>query len=100
MNTDKNFGFVKFEYTKHALQKADERDISLEDVEYTIEYGEVVAGYPDDNPYPSYLYLCEINSKPVHVCFAVVQIDICRVITVYRPSLLIFENDFKTKRKT
>lgn len=99
MGSLKNFGFEKFEYTKHAIQKADERDIDLEWVESTIEYGEKIAEYPEDNPYKSYLYLKFFNGKPLHVCFAPISGKICRVITIYEPSLLIFERDFKTKRK-
>jgi hypothetical protein len=94
-----NFGFETFGYTKHMLEKADERDIDLNDVEYVIEHGEQIAEYPEDRPYKSYLYFGFINSKPLHVCFAVVNNTECRVITAYEPSLLIFDNDFKTKRK-
>ena len=81
------------------LEKADERDIDLNEVEETIEYGEMVAEYPDDKPYPSCLYLSFFNSKPLHVCFAMVNAKECKVITAYEPSLIIFEKDFKTRKK-
>jgi hypothetical protein len=95
----KNFGFEIFDYTKHMLEKADERDIDLDHVEQTIEYGEKIAEYPDDKPYGSLLYLSFFDAKPLHVCFARVNEKECRVITAYEPSLIIFEADFKTKRK-
>ena len=94
-----NFSFETFGYTKHMLEMADERNIDLDHVEQTIEHGEKIAEYPDDKPYPSYLYLSFIDGKPLHVCFAPVSEKECRVITAYEPSLLIFEADFKTKRK-
>jgi hypothetical protein len=75
------------------------RDIDLNNVEHTIEYGEKIAEYPTDKPYKSYLYLSFINNKPLHVCFAPVSTNECRAITAYEPSLLTFENDYKTKRK-
>jgi len=96
---NKNFGFQIFDYTKHMLEKADERDIALELVEQTIEYRERIAEYSDDKPYKSYLYLSIFNHKPLHVCFAIVNAKECKVITAYEPSLIIFEEDFKTRRK-
>lgn len=99
MRGNKNFGFGIFEYTKHMLEKADERNIDLDNVEHTIEYGEKIAEYPDDKPYKSYLYLSFFNSKPLHVCFAVVNQKECKVITAYEPSLTIFDNDYKTRLK-
>ena len=99
MSKAKNFGFQTFEYTKHVLEKADERNIDLNLVEHTIEHGEKIAEYPDDKPYASFLYLAFFDGKPLHVCFAPVSHTTCRVITAYQPSLLIFETDYKTKRK-
>ena len=81
------------------LEKADERNIDLDQIEQTIEYGEKIGAYPEDKPYPSFLYLFFFDDKPLHVCFAPVNEKECRVITAYEPSLLIFESDFKTKRK-
>ena len=99
MARKKNFGFEIFGYTKHMLEKADERDIDLDQVEQTIEYGEKIAEYPGDKPYKSYLYLSFFNAKPLHVCFVIVNAKECKVITAYEPNLTIFEKDFKTKRK-
>ena len=99
MGRKKNFDFETFEYTRHMLEKADERDIDLDIVEQTIEYGEMIADYPNDKPYPSCLYLFLIDSKPLHVCFAPVNEKVCKVITAYKPNLTIFEDDFKTRRK-
>ena len=81
MESAKNFSFVSFHYTKHVLEKADERDIDLTHVEHTIEYGEKIAEYSEDKPYPSYLYLSFFDSKPLHVCLARVSAEECRVIT-------------------
>jgi hypothetical protein len=66
----KNFNFEVFYYTKHILEKADERDIDLSHVEHIIEYGEKIAEYASDKPCPSYLYMSFFDSKPLHVCFA------------------------------
>lgn len=99
MSREKNFRFKTFEYTRHVLQKADERDIDLENIEQAIEYGDIFAEYPEDKPYKSYLCLYFAGGRPLHICFAPVNEYICKVITAYEPSLLIFEADYKTKRK-
>jgi hypothetical protein len=91
----KNFGFQSFEYTKHVLEKAVERNIDLDVVESIIEHGEKIAEYPNDKPYASFLYLGFFESKPMHVCFAPLSQHICRVITAYEPSLLILKRILK-----
>ena len=99
MSNDKNFNFQKFEFTNHVLIRAGERAISIDEIKETIEFGEIVADYPNDKPFRSFLYMNFFDGKPLHVCFAVINDTICRVITVYKPDLSIFEEDFKTKRK-
>ena len=76
-----------------------DRNIDLNQVEYVIEHGEKIAEYPDDRPYISYLFFAMIDAKPLHVCFAKVTEKECRIISAYEPSLIIFESDFKTRRK-
>lgn len=100
MKSTKNFNFEKFEFTYHSLVRAAERGISIDRIKETIEFGELIADYPDDKHFRSLLYLKFIEGSPLHVCFAMVNETTCRVITVYEPDLSIFEADFKTKRKT
>lgn len=95
----KNFNFQTFIYAKHMLEKADERNIDLNPAEQTVEFGKKIAEYPEDKPYKRFLHLSFFDGKPLHVCFAPVNEGECKVITAHEPSLLIFENDFKTKRK-
>lgn len=74
------------------------RGISAEEVEVTIENGEIVKDYPQDSPFPSHLKLYFVNTRPIHV---VVSRDIstgcCYVITAYEPDSSLWESDFKTK---
>ena len=99
MQQEKNFGFEIFEFTNHALIRTGERGITIAEIKNSIEYGEQIAAYPNDKPYPSFLNLHFLNEEPIHVCFAITETNSCRVITVYKPDLSIFEDDFKTKRK-
>lgn len=95
----KNFSFKQFNYSRHAIERAYERDIDLNDVEGVVEYGEKVAEYPNDKPHESFLFMRVIDKKPLHVCFARLSAEVCIVITVYEPDMLNFESDFKTRKK-
>lgn len=88
---------VKF--SGHALRRMFERSLSLEEVIFTIQAGEMIAVYPDDKPYPSELRLGWVRDRPVHVVVAQNQENNeCYVITAYVPSLEIWNDDFKTRR--
>jgi hypothetical protein len=60
----------------------------------------MIASYPDDIPYPSYLMLGFIGGTPLHV---VVGVDAnnhhCYVITVYVPDPTRWSEDFKTRKQ-
>ncbi len=99
MSASKNFNFEKFEFTIHSLVTANERLITIDQIKEAIEFGEIIASYPDDKPFRSFLYMKFIDNGPLHVCFVIVNDSTCRDITVYKPDLSIFEEDFKTKRK-
>ena len=47
----------KITYRLHAVQRMFERKVSIEEVRYVLETGEVIEEYPDDTPYPSRLIL-------------------------------------------
>ena len=76
-----------------------ERDLETTEVRAVIEEGEVIAAYPDDWPYPSYLLCGWSKGRPLHV---VVAVDSGRqsgfVVTAYVPDPVLWEPDFKTRR--
>ena len=76
-----------------------ERSISPDEVLQLIESGEVIEGYPDDQPYPSVLLYAHVKGKILH---AVVASDSatgdCYVITVYVPDAAIWSDDFRSRR--
>lgn len=65
-----------------------------------IDHGEVIAEYPDDQPYPSFLLLDYVSGTPIHV---VVARDPakgrCFVVTAYNPDPVLWSDDFRTRRK-
>ncbi len=61
--------------------------------------GEVIEVYESDRHYPSCL-ISRVEVEPLHVVAAVdPDAGVCHVITAYRPDLVHFEADFKTRRK-
>ncbi len=86
-------------YSGHAVQRMFERTINGIDVEKVLRKGEVIADYPDDEPYPSYLVLGFVKSRPLHVVVAFeMSKNTCHVITVYEPDPDLWDKEFK-KRK-
>jgi len=87
-------------YSNHAVKQMFVRGISTMDVEYVIQYGETIMDYANDKPYPSKLLLSFGNGKPIHVvCSYNIAENTTIVITTYVPTLDIWENDFKTRKK-
>ncbi len=87
-------------YRVHALQRMFERGITEEDVRHVLETGEIIERYPDDRPYPSQLVLGWREDRPLHVVVAEqAEADTLIVITVYEPNPVLWEDDFKRRRR-
>ena len=88
-----------YEFTRHAVQKMFERDISIDIVKHVVKKGEVIQSYPYDKPYPSFLILCQINKRPIHTVLAKDEVSKkCIIITAYEPSTELWSNGFRTKK--
>ncbi|PPK55359.1 DUF4258 domain-containing protein [Marinobacter persicus] len=86
-------------YTSHALRRMFERQLSSEEVVYTLQTGDLVMDYPDDRPYPSQLLLGWVKGRAIHVVVSKNPASgECYVVTAYYPSLEIWNDDFKTRR--
>jgi hypothetical protein len=87
-------------FSGHAVRKMFERGLSRDEVLAVVADGEVIAEYPDDQPYPSVLLLDRVGGRPVH---AVVARDpvrhLCTVVTAYVPDSALWSPDFKTRRR-
>jgi len=87
-------------WSRHALERILERDISRESVKHVLLNGEIIDSYKDDKPYPSYLVLGSFDNAVLHVVFALDEHEKnCYIITVYEPDENYFEADKKTRRK-
>ena len=86
-------------WTKHCLERMQERDISIRDVESCLQTGEIIEYYPDDFPHPSFLIFGRTNNaQALHI---VVGSDGYTIffITAYFPTGDKFEPDFKTRKE-
>ncbi len=92
-----NVGSIK--WTKHCLERMQERDITIADVKNCIIHGEIIEDYPDDFPNPSELiYGVDIDGRVLHtVCGT--DGKVIFAITAYYPDSEVFMQDLKTRRE-
>ena len=90
---------MAFVYRVHAIERMFQRNISEEEVENVVRFGEAIETYPDDKPYASYLVLGHVDNRAVHVVYAKDEKDTIIVITVYEPTLEKWHEDFKVRRE-
>ena len=94
-------GGMKLMYRQHAIRRMFERAISATDINASFEKGSIIEAYPDDKPYPSFLWLGYSGERPLHVVYAEnVQDGERIVITVYEPDPEQWESDFMRRRKS
>jgi hypothetical protein len=87
-------------WQNHAAERMFERKIYSQDVTMAILQGSIIESYTEDKPFPSYLILCVINNRPLHIVRAYhEQTDMVYIITAYEPDKNTFNDDFKTRRK-
>lgn len=90
---------MRLVFRVHAIQRMFRRQISSEDVRHVLDTGEIIQEYPEDRPHPSRLVLGWRGSTPVHVVAAdSTESDETFVITVYEPTLELWEPGFRKKR--
>ena len=87
-------------YSNHAVKQMFNRSISTDEVEFTLKNGSTIIEYPEDKPYPSKLILAFCNKRPIHVvCSYVPAENKMIIITTYVPSVELWKDDFKTRKK-
>ncbi len=87
-------------YSNHAVQQMFQRKISIKEVEYIIQNGEIIKNYPKDKPYPSKLILGFYNNRPLHLVISYNRNDnLFIIITAYEPNSEIWNENFKTRKK-
>ena len=87
-------------FTNHAVKQMFSRNINIDEVKNVINKGEIVINYPTDKPYPSRLVVAILNNRPLHVVYSYNKnSNTIIVVTAYEPSLELWENNYKTRKK-
>jgi hypothetical protein len=75
------------------------RGRTLEDVKQTIFAGEIIREYPQEKPYPEFLFL-GYPGRPDDPCYVVVASnDETVIVTVHNYDPDVYETDHRTRRR-
>ena len=86
-------------FSRHAFERMFQRGIDPDAVVQIVSSGEVIADYPDDQPYPSTLILGFHGGQPVHAVVARdPETSECHVVTIYRPDPVMWDEAYKKTR--
>ena len=85
-------------WAKHCLERMQERDISIDDVESCLQTGKIIEDYPDDFPHPSCLIFGYTKENKVLHLVVGSNGDTIFFITAYYPDTNKFETDLKTRK--
>jgi hypothetical protein len=89
----------KIKWSAHCLERMQERDIRIVDVENCILSGEIIEDYPDDFPNPSCLIFGYTENKKVLHTVVGMDTSVLYIITAYYPNTTKFMEDLKTRRE-
>lgn len=89
----------QFHLSKHATKRMDLRGRTLADITQVILTGEVIREYPNEKPYPEYLFLGYPHG-PDNPCYVVVASnDETIIVTVHDYDPEVYEPDHRTRRR-
>ncbi len=90
--------YKKIYWTKHCLNRINQREILSIDVKNAINNGKIIEYYYDDYPYPSCLISGkDRNNRILHIVCGMNN-SIVYIITAYYPDTNKWEEDMKTRR--
>ena len=90
----------KISWSLHAVKKLRIEGLRKKDVEDSLKNCIIIEDYTmESRPLPGCLVLGFISSNPVHAVIAINRdFDMIFIITVYKPSLERWKNDWKTRK--
>ena len=86
-------------WTKHCLNRINQRNILISDVKKAIMNGKIIEYYYDDYPNPSCLISGKDKNKRILHIVCGMKDNIVYMITAYYPDSKEWEEDMKTRRK-
>jgi hypothetical protein len=76
----------KFEFSRHALKRAVERNISDQEIRQAGVQVSIIEDYPDDKYSPSCLLLGFTQTgRPLHLQVSLAETELVKIITIYEP---------------
>ena len=86
-------------WTRHCLNRINQRDILVLDVKEAIKNGKIIEYYYEDYPYPSCLIIGQNKyNKIIHVVCGMNN-NVVYMITAYYPDNEEWKEDMKTRRE-
>ena len=76
----------EFEFSRHALKRVVERNISDQEIRQAGLQAEIIEDYPDDKYSPSCLLLGFTQTgRPLHIQVSLADTDLVKIVTIYEP---------------
>ena len=76
----------EFEFSRHALKRVVERNISDQEIRQAGVQANVVEDYPEDKYSPSCLLLGFTQTgRPLHIQVSLAETELVKIITIYEP---------------
>lgn len=76
----------EFEFSRHALKRVVERDISEQEIRQAGEQATIIEDYPDDKYSPSCLLLgFTLAGRPLHIQTSLADTELVIIVTLYEP---------------
>ena len=90
----------KIHWTYHVNMRLKGRTISREAILLSVGTYEIIEEYPKDKYLPSYLIYAEYEEEVIHIQVAADFKNACvAIVTTYKPTVDMWEEDFKTRRR-
>jgi hypothetical protein len=91
----------KLRFKVHAIIQMEERGLSVEDIRTALANGEDIEARPDEAPYAARLVLGMCRLGALHIAVRDnIEDDETVVETAYQPDPVLWEPDFKTRKKS
>jgi hypothetical protein len=75
-----------FDFSRHALKRVVERNISDQEIRQAGLQAEIIEDYPEDKYSPSCLLLGFTQTgRPLHIQVSLAETDLVRIVTIYDP---------------
>ena len=89
----------RIRWSTHCLERMQERDINIADIENCVMFGEIIENYPDDLPQPSCLIFgYTLDARALHTVVGSDEKTLY-IITAYYPNTKIFMENLKTRKE-